>query len=109
VAEAEKGRRLQTIIALQEAQSATINRTLIGSTTEVLIEGPARRRDGWYAGKSPQFKTVVFPADGIRMAELVPVRITDSTAHTLVGEVEESKSRKVEKSNESKRPHSSTR
>ena len=81
----EKGRRLQTVIALQEAQSATINRSLIGSTTAVLVEGPARRRDGWHAGKSPQFKTVVFPADGTRVGDLVQVRVGDATAHTLVG------------------------
>jgi tRNA-2-methylthio-N6-dimethylallyladenosine synthase len=85
VSEDEKGRRLQTVIALQEEQSAGINRRLIGSTTEVLIEGPARRREGWHAGKSPQFKTVVFPADGTRVGEVVRVRVTDATAHTLVG------------------------
>ncbi|MFI5396752.1 MAG: tRNA (N6-isopentenyl adenosine(37)-C2)-methylthiotransferase MiaB [Candidatus Binatia bacterium] len=81
----EKGRRLQTIIALQEERSAAINRTLIGSTTEVLVEGPARRRDGWQAGKSPQFKTVVFPADGTKVGDLAQVRVTAATAHTLIG------------------------
>jgi tRNA-2-methylthio-N6-dimethylallyladenosine synthase len=85
VSEEEKGRRLQAVIALQEAQSAIINRRLLGATTEVLIEGAARRRAGWHAGKSPQFKTVVFPADGTRVGETVPVRVTDATAHTLVG------------------------
>lgn len=87
VPEDEKGRRLQAIIALQEAQSAVINRALIDSTAEVLIEGPARRRDGWHAGKSPQFKTVVFPANGTRVGDLVQVRIADATAHTLIGEL----------------------
>jgi len=96
VAEEEKGRRLQAIIAVQEAQSAAINRALIGSTTAVLIEGPARRRDGWHAGKSPQFKTVVFPANGTRIGDLVQARITGATAHTLIAEVEESKSSRFE-------------
>jgi tRNA-2-methylthio-N6-dimethylallyladenosine synthase len=85
VSDEEKGRRLQTIIALQEERSAAINRALIGSTTEVLVEGPARRHEGWMAGKTPQFKTAVFPANGYRVGELAQVRITDSTAHTLVG------------------------
>jgi tRNA-2-methylthio-N6-dimethylallyladenosine synthase len=88
VSEEEKGRRLQAVIALQEAQSAAINRRLVGATAEVLIEGPARRHDGWHVGKSPQFKTVVFPAAGTRVSDLVQVRITSATAHTLVGEVE---------------------
>jgi tRNA-2-methylthio-N6-dimethylallyladenosine synthase len=85
VSEAEKGRRLQTIIALQEERSAAINRSLIGSMTDVLVEGPARRREGWMVGKTPQFKTAVFPANGHRVGELIPICITDATAHTLVG------------------------
>ena len=85
VSDAEKGRRLQAIIELQESQSADINRGLIGTVTEVLVEGPARRREGWMAGKTPQFKTVVFPGAGSTVGDIVPVRITDSTAHTLIG------------------------
>jgi len=87
VSEAEKGQRLQAIIALQEEQAATINRGLVGSTTEVLVEGPARRRAGWLAGKTPQFKTAVFPANGAQPGDLATVCITGSTAHTLLGAV----------------------
>jgi len=85
VSEEEKARRLQTIIALQEERSAAINRGLIGSTAEVLVEGPARRRAGWMAGKTPQFKTAVFPANGHGVGDLAPVRIVEATAHTLIG------------------------
>jgi tRNA-2-methylthio-N6-dimethylallyladenosine synthase len=85
VSESEKGRRLQAIIELQERISAEINELLIGATFDVLIEGPARRRDGWLAGKTPQFKTAVFPANGANAGHSVPVRIADTTAHTLIG------------------------
>jgi len=85
VPDAEKARRLQAIIALQEEQAAAINRTLVGVTTEVLVEGPARRRAGWLVGKTPQFKTLVFPANGEQPGDLVRVRIAETTAHTLVG------------------------
>ncbi len=84
VSEEEKSRRLQAIIALQEEQSVAINHALIGATTEVLVEGPARRHEGWLAGKTPQFKTAVFPANGASPGELASVRITEATAHTLV-------------------------
>jgi tRNA-2-methylthio-N6-dimethylallyladenosine synthase len=87
VSEAEKAQRLQAIIALQEEQSAEINRALIGSDTEVLVEGPARRRTGWMAGKTPQFKTAVFPDNGAGVGDIIPIHITGSTAHTLVGRV----------------------
>ena len=85
VSDDEKSRRLQTVIALQEAQSAAINRSLVGATTEVLVEGPARRREGWLVGKTPQFKTAVFPANGASPGEITRVRITEATAHTLLG------------------------
>lgn len=88
VTEEEKGRRLQAVIALQEEGSALINRRLIGAHVEVLIEGPARRREGWHAGKSPQFKTVVFPAEGTRVGDVARVRVRDATAHTLIGQVD---------------------
>jgi tRNA-2-methylthio-N6-dimethylallyladenosine synthase len=83
--EEEKGRRLQEIITLQERISAEINRQTIGQTVEVLIEGPAKRQEGWLAGKSGQFKTVVFPGNGARPGEVVPVHVVSATAHTLVG------------------------
>lgn len=89
VAEAEKGRRLQEVIALQEAMAIEINGALVGTTHEVLVEGPARKGDGGVFGKTPHFKTVVFPAEGVRAGELVPVYIESTTAHTLLGRVED--------------------
>lgn len=87
LSEADKARRLQAVIDMQEARSAAINRALVGSTQEVLVEGPARRREGWLVGKTPQFKTVVFPRDGTRSGELAAVEVTEATAHTLIGRV----------------------
>src|SRR5207248_9036103 len=43
VSEAEKGRRLETLIALQHGISGQIHDALIGREVEVLVEGPARR------------------------------------------------------------------
>ncbi|HWP66421.1 MAG TPA: tRNA (N6-isopentenyl adenosine(37)-C2)-methylthiotransferase MiaB [Candidatus Limnocylindria bacterium] len=84
VSEEEKGRRLAQVIELQEAISADINRGLVGQQVEVLVEGPARRPDGWLVGKTPQMKTVVFPGPAAA-GSLVQVRIDSSTAHSLRG------------------------
>jgi len=84
VPEEEKARRLQSLVALQEAVSAEINRGMIGAEVEVLVEGPARRTPGWSAGKSPQLKTVVFPGPA-GAGELVRVRVEAATSHTLSG------------------------
>ena len=84
--EEEKVQRLQAIITLQERISAEINRQAIGQTTEVLVEGPAKRPQGWLSGKTRQFKTAVFPSGGAQPGDLVSVRVASTTAHTLIGE-----------------------
>jgi tRNA-2-methylthio-N6-dimethylallyladenosine synthase len=87
LAEEEKGQRLQEIIALQERISAEINSQSVSQNVEVLVEGPAKRQQDWLAGKSGQFKTVVFPGNGAQPGDLVSVRVVSATAHTLIGEV----------------------
>jgi tRNA-2-methylthio-N6-dimethylallyladenosine synthase len=87
ISEEEKGRRLQEIICLQECLATEINQRMIGQTVEVLVERPAKRPEGWLAGKNGQFKTVVFPGNGARPGDLVPVHIVSATAHTLIGKL----------------------
>ena len=84
VPEEEKSQRLERLIAIQEATSAEINRALLGSEVEVLVDGPARRPTGWMAGKTPQMKTVVFPGPATP-GELRRVRVEATTSHTLSG------------------------
>ena len=84
LSEEEKSRRLQTVIAEQERIAAEINAGMVGQQVEVLVEGPARRRAGWLCGKTPHFKTTVFPACGAAVGDLVEVSISGSTAHTLI-------------------------
>ncbi|HTQ26225.1 MAG TPA: tRNA (N6-isopentenyl adenosine(37)-C2)-methylthiotransferase MiaB [Candidatus Binataceae bacterium] len=84
VSEEEKGRRLAEVIALQERISAERNRVLIGEQVAVLVEGPARRGQGMLAGKTPQFKTAVFPAAAsIAPGDTVAARVESASAHTL--------------------------
>jgi tRNA-2-methylthio-N6-dimethylallyladenosine synthase len=84
VSEQEKGRRLAEVIALQERISLERNRGLAGERFAVLVEGPARRGNGMFAGKTPQFKTAVFPAaNSIKPGDTVTVRVESATAHTL--------------------------
>ena len=85
VSEEEKTRRLQAVIALQEAESDRRYRAWIGKTAEVLYEGPARRPEGWFFGKSADFRNVVFPPRAVEIGQIVPVVIRDATGHTLIG------------------------
>jgi tRNA-2-methylthio-N6-dimethylallyladenosine synthase len=85
VSEAEKGRRLAEVIAIQEKISLERNRAIIGAEFPVLVEGPARRGNGMIAGKTPQFKTAVFPsAPGVKPGDTVTVRVESATAHSLI-------------------------
>ena len=85
VSEEEKARRLAAVIQLQESTSMVRNQAEIGQVRSVLVEGPARRGEGMLAGKTPQFKTAVFPGTA-RPGATVPVRILSATSHSLVGE-----------------------
>src|SRR5438094_9392021 len=80
----EKARRLGRLVDMQETISAEINRGLVGTEVEVLVEGPARRPEGWMAGKSREMKTVVFPGPA-SAGDLVRVRVESATSHTLSG------------------------
>jgi tRNA-2-methylthio-N6-dimethylallyladenosine synthase len=86
VSEAEKSRRLAAVIALQEEISRRRNRAAVGQQFPVLVEGPARRGLAMLAGKTPQFKTAIFPsAQGITPGDIATVRIEAATSHSLIG------------------------
>ena len=87
IAEEEKVRRLNEIIALQTQLSLASNEKEIGKVVEVLIEGFSKRsREDMY-GRTSQYKTVVFPREGNHIGEVVRVRINSVSAATLKGEI----------------------
>jgi tRNA-2-methylthio-N6-dimethylallyladenosine synthase len=82
---AEKTRRLELLIARQEAISAEINAARVGRHEEILVEGRAKRGNGWY-GRTRGFKNAVFDVESEpRLGELLAIEVTGSTAHTLLG------------------------
>ena len=87
VDEAEKVRRLEELIALQNELSAESNRRCVGREYEVLVEGVSNRSREQLFGRTEQNKVVVFDRGGHRPGELVRVRVTGSSSATLLGEV----------------------
>jgi len=83
VSDEEKASRLQRLIELQERIAAEKNLELVGQSVEVLVEGPAKRPDGWQLGRTPQYKLTVFP-DAAHVGDVIRVRVADATAHTLI-------------------------
>jgi len=95
VSSEDKRRRLQAVIALQERISARRSARWLGRQVEVLVEGAARRGEGWLSGKTAHFKTAVFPSGTHAVGELVSVDVVKSTGHTLVGEPTKRETREV--------------
>ena len=89
ISEAEKVRRLNEIIALQNELSFASNQREIGKTREVLVEGFSKRSKDEMFGRTSQYKTVIFPREGRHIGEFIQVRITSASAATLKGEVVE--------------------
>ena len=83
----EKVRRLNEIIALQQECSAANNKKCIGQTYEVLIEGISKRSREQFFGRTEQNRTAVFDRKGHKIGDFVKVKIYDSTAATLLGEI----------------------
>ncbi len=86
VAEEEKIRRLNELIALQTEMCAIQNKKDEGKEFDVLVEGFSKRSREQLCGRTEQNKMVVFDKAGHHIGETVRVRITGSTSATLLGE-----------------------
>ena len=89
IPEEEKVRRLNEIIALQTQLSLESNQRERGKTVEVLVEGFSKRSHDDMYGRTPQYKTVVFPRTDQRVGDIVYVRVSEASAATLRGEIVE--------------------
>lgn len=86
---AEKTRRLNEIIELQNRLSLECNQKTLGKTYEVLIEGVSKRSEEQLVGRTPQNKACVFDAKGYKIGDYVKVKILSCTSATLIAEIVE--------------------
>jgi tRNA-2-methylthio-N6-dimethylallyladenosine synthase len=87
VTEEVKTRRLNEMIALQNALSLISKKNDIGKTFEVLTEGYSKRSAEYLSGRTSQNKVVVFPGKNHIKGEYVNVFIEKSTSATLIGRI----------------------
>ncbi len=85
--DAVKEQRNQALLDSLHTHSLARNQSLVGTEQEVLVEGPARRGEGRFIGRTPGFRKVVFPGSERLVGEVLPVRITEATVTTLTGEL----------------------
>jgi tRNA-2-methylthio-N6-dimethylallyladenosine synthase len=79
-----KEERNQILLKILAANSDRRNATLIGSTQEVLVEGPDRKGRR-YTGRTRGNRVVHFAADPRLVGELVPVTIDRVSTAVLYG------------------------
>ena len=84
-----KKKRLQEIVEVQGKLSHASNKTDIGKTFAVLIEGESKRSNKDWMGRSSQNKVIVFPKEtyGLKKGDYVTVRVNDCTQATLLGKI----------------------
>ena len=87
IAEEEKIRRLNEIIALQNELSLESNRRDIGKTFEVLVEGYSKRSREQMCGRTQQNKVIVFPKGNAKPGDFVMVKVSEATSATMLGEI----------------------
>ena len=87
VAEEEKIRRLNELIALQTEISAQQNKKDEGKEFDVLLEAFSKRSREQLMGRTEQNKAVVVNKGNHHIGETVRVHITGSTSATLLGEI----------------------
>ncbi|MEY8020852.1 tRNA (N6-isopentenyl adenosine(37)-C2)-methylthiotransferase MiaB [Muriicola sp. SD30] len=86
IPEAVKKRRLQEIIKMQQKHSLYRTKQHIGKIEEVLIEGPSKKSDAHWMGRTSGNTVVVFPKEQYELGQFVNVKINDCTSATLLGE-----------------------
>lgn len=95
VADETKRRRNNDLLAIQNSVSLADHLAQVGSTVEVLVEGPskaARRKDDdgpliQLTGRTPTDHIVVFPGNRRLTGQLLPVVVEEATPFTLFGQV----------------------
>jgi len=78
-----KGRRLEEIIELQRRISYEANRELVGRVDTILLEGPSKRSDEEWMGRTGTNKSVIVPRGDFAVGDTLQVRIHSATSATL--------------------------
>ncbi len=88
VSQAEKERRLQTILTTQEEVSFTEMQQMLGTRVEVLVEGTSPKDEKMVKGRTRTWKNVVFPGSQQLLGTLQTLTLTSMAHQTFVGSLD---------------------
>lgn len=80
-----KKRRLQEMVDLYRRHSLISMQKEVGKTFKVLVEGPSKKTDEDFQGRTDQNKVVIFPRENFKKGDYVWIKIESCTAGTLLG------------------------
>jgi tRNA-2-methylthio-N6-dimethylallyladenosine synthase len=80
-----KEARNQGLLRILEKSSLRRNESLVGTSQQVLVEGPARKGEGKYIGRTCGFRKVIFPGSKRMVGQLLDVKIEEATVTVLHG------------------------
>ena len=90
VKESVKKKRNTDLLTLQKKISASINKEMIGTEQEVLVEGKSRMSDKEMMGRTRNNTPCVFPGEEELLGQLVKLKINGASTFTLKGVIRES-------------------
>lgn len=79
--------RLQRLQKRIDEMARAISQNMIGTVQKVLVEGKSKRHEYELTGRTENFKTVNFAGNERLINQIVNVKITDSLANSLRGEI----------------------
>jgi tRNA-2-methylthio-N6-dimethylallyladenosine synthase len=82
-----KLRRLQQVQAAIDGNMRRISDGLVGTVQRILVEGPSRKNAAELAGRTECNRVVNFEGPARLVGEMIDVRVTAVSSHTLRGEV----------------------
>ena len=83
-----KKERLHKLMDLQNEISLEINKTYLGKTVEVMVEGPSKTDETVFTGHTRNNKIVLWQHGSEEIGDLVQVKITHPQTWVLKGELE---------------------
>ena len=86
---ADKKIRLQQLQEKLDSCGRKISSAMVGREEHVLVEGVSKKRPGELQGRTSNNRIVNFIADNDCIGKLVKVNITESSSHTLRGQIKQ--------------------
>lgn len=87
VTKEQKEARNQVLLEILGKSSLARNEALIGTVEDVLFEGPAKKGEDMFLGRTAGNRVVIVKASPRLIGQIVPVRFNRATASTLFGEL----------------------